>query len=390
MILVFQDGTQRRQMEQELIRMERLHALGEMSAGVSHNLNNILTSVLGPAQILLRTTKDRDMRFGIEGIISAARRARDLVHHLHLSTRGVAGDPDQTVQANAVIREAMDTARPRWKDQPEARGIAVEVVTDLADVPAVRATASRLHDIFINLILNAVDAMPKGGTVTIRTRAVEGGMQITFTDTGVGMDEETRRRVFEPFFTTKVDVGSGLGMSTAYNAIAGWGGNITVDSTPGRGTTFTIRLPVWAEPVAEGGEIREGKKRQRHRSRFLIVEDDAGVCDVLSELLGAYHEVETVPNGREALERFAPGKYDVAIIDLGMPGMAGDRVLREMRAADPFLTSVLIAGWELEEGDPRLSLFDLRIQKPFDDINKVEKVMAQAVRLHARRAEARG
>ena len=380
---VISDITERKQVERELVRLERLRALGEMSAGVSHNLNNILTGVLGPAQLLQRITDDPAVLQEAEDIVKSTMRARDLVHSLHLSTRGMEEEALHPVRVNDAVREAVQAARPRWKDEAEAKGIAIEVVTDLGDVPPIRGTESRLHDILINLLFNAVDAMPEGGAVTICTRPVEEGVLLMFRDTGIGMDEETRRRVFEPFFTTKMDVGSGLGLSTAYGAVTHWGGAIDVESAPGEGTAFTIRLPAWTGPDVLGGADVE--VRRVRRGKLLIVEDDAGVCNLLSRLLGRCHEVASVRNGQEALEVFAPGRYDVVLIDLGMPGMSGDRVAREMHRADPLVASVLITGWEIGEDDPRVSAFDFRIQKPFDDLDEVEDVVVRAVELHDRR-----
>ena len=382
---ILQDITARKRFEEEQNRFERLRALGEMAAGVSHNLNNILTSVLGPAQMLQRTSDDPNVQEEAQRIVAAARHARDLVHRLHLSTRGTEEDKPQAVQVNEVALQAVQVTCPRWKDAPEARGLRIEVATDLGDVPPIKGAESRLHDIFVNLLLNAVDAMPKGGTITVCTRAVDKGVQITVSDTGIGMDEETRRRVFEPFFTTKMDVGSGLGLSTVYGAVTTWGGDARVESKPGKGTTFTIRLPAWTAPEVSR-EVTATVRQARH-GKLLLVEDDKEICDLLSRLLGRHYEVETAWNGEAALGMFAPGKYDVALIDLGMPGIAGDRVLREIHRADAALATVLVTGWELDDGDPRLSRFDFRVQKPFDDINEVENVVALAAELHDRRAE---
>ena len=383
------DITQRKQMERELIRLERLRALGEMSAGVSHNLNNILTSALGPAQLLQRMTGDPDILQEVNDIIASTRRARDLVHRLHLSTRGVEEDAFQPVQVNKVVGEAVRVARPRWKDESESRGITVEVATELDDVPPIRGTDTRLHDIFVNLLFNAVDAMPEGGTVTIRTQAVEDNVQITVSDTGIGMDEETLRRVFEPFYTTKMDVGSGLGLSTAYGAVTTWGGDIGVVSAPDEGTTFTIQLPAWEETEAQAEAVAEQLPPVR-RAKLLVVEDDEGVCDFLSRLLGTDHEVETVLDGQTALERFAPGRYDVVLVDQGMPEIPGHQVARQMKQADASVVAVLITGWEFDRRDPRLSVYDLRIQKPFDDLEEVKEVVARAIELHDQRAEDKG
>jgi len=387
-VLVFHDNTEGKRMERELVHLERLRAVGELSAGVSHNLNNILTGVLGPAQLLKRKTDDPGFLREVDDIITSAARARDLVHQLHLSVRTSQEEFLHPVPLDLVIQQAVQTSRPRWKDEPEARSVSINVVTHWGDVPSIQGTKDGLQDILINLIFNAVDALPEGGTIAIRTETVGDQVQITFSDTGIGMDEETRRRVFEPFFTTKMDIGSGLGLSTAYNTVAHWGGSIEVESAPGQGTCFVIRLPVWT-----GAEVQEEEPRvvrPVRRGKVLIVEDDEGVCRLLLSLLSQGHEVEAVPNGRQAFERFAPGGYDVALIDLGIPGMPGDQVARELREADRSVATVLITGWELKEGDLRLSAFDFRLLKPFDDLDRVEDVVAQAIELHDGRAGEKG
>jgi signal transduction histidine kinase len=386
----YRDITQHKQMEKAQIRTQRLRAVGELAAGVSHNLNNILTGVLAPAQLIQLKTGDPDLLREVGDIIASARRARDLVHRLHLSVRGVEEDSLQSVPVNQVVQEAVQAARPRWKDEAESRGLAIEVVTRLQDVPPIQGTASRLHDLLTNLLFNAVDALPEGGTITLETQPAEGEVQLTCRDTGIGMDEATSMHVFETFFTTKMDVGSGLGLSTGYNTVQQWGGQIEVESAPGAGTTFTVRLPVWTEPLVEA-ETQEGGAPGRgapgQKGRLLVVEDDKGVQDVLDRFLSVDHEMEIVSNGEEALARFAPGRYDAVLVDLGLPGLAGDQVVQEMQRLDPLVSTVLITGWELESADPRLSVFDFHLQKPFGGLNEVEQVVARAVALHDTRCE---
>ena len=289
------------------------------------------------------------------------------------------------VAVNEVVHEAIRSARPRWKDETGARGVSVEVVPVLGDVPPVQGTESTLHGILVNLLLNAVDAMPEGGRITVSTEAVDGEVEIAVSDTGRGMDKETRRQVFEPFFTTKLDVGSGLGLSTAYGAVTGWGGGMEVESAPGEGTTFRVRLPAWKEEAEEeGAEAEDGRGM---RGKLLIVENDEGVSRLLARLLSANYEVEVAAGGREALEVFTPGKYDVAMIDIGMPSVPGDRVAGEMKGRDASLVTVLITGWEIDDDDAGLAHFDFRIRKPFDDLDEVEDVVARAIKLHDERAD---
>lgn len=380
-LCIARDITEHKQMEQELIRLERLRAVGELSAGVSHNLNNILTSVLGPAQLLKRKTDDPELLREVDDIVTSAVRARDLVHQLHLSVRNIEEEPLQPVSIIKVLGEAVQTSRPRWRDETEALGRTIEVLIHGKDVPPIQGTEAGLHDILLNLIFNAVDALPEGGTITIEAQHIGDQVEVVFSDTGKGMEEEVRRKVFEPFFTTKMDIGTGLGLSTVWNTVNGWNGSIAVESEPGEGTTFTLRFPVWTEKVAETPEKAAGAL-PIHSGRILVVDDDEAVCSLLSRLLGEQHEVETTTDGRQALDRFAPGKYDVAMIDLGMSGMPGDRLLREMRQIDPSVATVLITGWDLPDTDTRVILFDFWVQKPFEDLDEVETVVAQAVKVH--------
>jgi PAS domain S-box-containing protein len=372
-----------RRMVEELIRTQRLRASGELSAGVSHNLNNILTGVLVPAQLLKLKTDDPELRQEVDEIITYGQRARDLVHRLHLSVRGLEEDTLAPISVSEVVQEAIQTARPRWKDEPESRGIGIEIAAQCLEIPPIRGTRSGLHDILTNLILNAVEAMPAGGTIHIRAQMLGDRAQLSFSDTGVGMDDATRARVFEPFFTTRTDIGTGLGLSTVHNTVEKWGGEIDVESVPGEGTTFTLRLPVWEE-----GDVREDGEQEALRVRsgkVLVIDDDAGLCSVLSRLLGESHEVETATDGRKALGDYVPGCFDVVLIDLGMSGMSGDRIAQEIRRRDPLVARVLITGWELSEDDARGEPFDLRIAKPFDDIDHVMSVVAEAIELHEER-----
>ncbi len=380
------DITDRKLMEQERIRLQRLQAVGELSAGVSHNLNNILVGVLTPAELLKMQIHDPDILESIDDIITAGQRARDLVHRLHLSTRGIEEEALHAVNATRVIEQAVLITRPRWKDESEKRGTSIDLLTDLGNTPLIKGTESRLHDIFVNLLLNAIDAMPHGGTITISTRTVGKYVQATVSDTGFGMNEETHSRVFEPFFTTKTNVGSGLGLSTTYAAVKQWGGDIRVESQLDKGTTFTMTFPVWPESITEKVHITE-KTQEKQSGKILIVDDDKGVSKMLSRLLVKDHQVEISNSGQEALERFRAKNYDVVLIDMGMPGMPGNIVLQEMHRWDPSIASILISGWVFDETDARVSKFDFRIQKPFSDFNKIMDIVAQAMVLNNQRKQ---
>jgi CheY-like chemotaxis protein len=284
----------------------------------------------------------------------------------------------QAVDLNGQIRETIQFSRPRWMDETQAKGISIRVESELGDVPDVRGNIGELSEVVLNLLLNAIDAMPEGGTMTISTKLSDEDGFVALTVSGTGMDEETRRRVFEPFFTTKADVGSGFGLSTAYGSVMRSGGTIEVESEVGRGTTFTVRLPIF-EDVKEDAETVED--RSGRSGKILLGEDDEMTCEVLQRILTPKHTVEVARDGMDALQTFTPGRFDVALIDLGIPTVPGDKVAANMREQDPALVTALITGWILEEGDDRLSSFDLHLQKPILGPDLVD-IVAEAIVLH--------
>lgn len=242
-IFMIRDVTSRKKMEANMVRMQRLNAIGELSAGISHNLNNILVGVIGPAQMLQQMTNNEELLLESQNILDAGLQARDLVHRLHLSIRGEEDMPSPT-NLNTVIDDAVTMARPRWKDQSEVVGIRIEIIKNLGPINHVFATNSGLMDVIVNLIFNAVDALPEGGKITITTQQKENQVCLMVQDTGIGMPENVKNRVFEPLFTTKANVGTGLGLSTAYKQVENWGGEMSVESEPNKGTTFYIYLPL--------------------------------------------------------------------------------------------------------------------------------------------------
>ena len=251
-LAIRRDITERKQLERELVGLERLRALEEMAGGISHNLNNILTGVLLPAQVLQSSLRDREQLEDVERIISAAEHARDLVRRLERSVRARELEQEEPVHLDAAVDAALEAARPHWLDPARERGAAVEVAVDLKNIPPVRSASKSLCDIVLILLANAVEAMPAGGTVELRARAEGDGVLLSVRDTGIGMDEEIRRRLFEPFFTTKATVDAGLGLSLARGMVSRWGGRIAAESRPGEGATFAVWLPAWRDQPSKG------------------------------------------------------------------------------------------------------------------------------------------
>ncbi len=384
---ILRDLTKEKQREQEFVKLQRLRAVSELSAGVSHNLNNMLVGIKGPAEFLKMKNNNPEVLEYADDILTAALRARDLVQRLHQSTRSTQPIALASVHIDTLITEALHQTRPRWKDEAEAKGIVIEIETCLGQVPPVKATQSEMSDIFVNLIFNAVDALPKGGKINIQTECVGDEVILTFADTGIGMDEEIRKRIFEPFFTTKTNVGTRLGLSTIYNSLHHWDSRIEVDSEVGEGTTFRIYFQAYPDVIKQEAvmPVRSGRP-----GKILIVEDDDVVRKTLSQMLSAYHKVTVFSDGEKALETYAPGYYDVAIIDLGIPKISGDQVAQRMRLRDSFLATIMISGWVLEANDPRLDLFDFQLQKPFASPQNLYDMIDHAIRLYDQRVMQNG
>ena len=390
-LLVLRDITKRKRSEEDLVKAQRLAAAGELSLGVSHNLNNILTGVLAPAHLLqARPNQDEQSREYLQIIVTSAERAASLVHRLGQATRDHASDL-QPVSVGEIVGEVIAGSRPRWKDEPESRGVAIDVSADLTDVPAIIGNRSELYDALLNLIFNAVDAMPDGGRIRIVTASVENAILLQVEDNGIGMDEETLRRLFEPFFTTKADVGTGLGLSTTYASVRRWGGTIEVESREGVGTTFTMRLPVWTGPLPKRSEVapspRGSTTNQPPEQARILVADDESIISMmlLTQLRDGGHQVECAVDGEQALDLFQPGRFHLVFVDLGMPGIPGDELSRRFRERDQRLVTILVTGWKLEEDDPRHQAVDLYLQKPYVP-SAITKIVTEALTLYAERA----
>ena len=370
------DITHRKKLETEIVRLERLKALGELAAGVSHNLNNMLTGILLPAALLKNHSLPPDATENINDIYVSAIRARDLVSQLNKSVRNNSSEKIEPVDVNQVITEAVRATRARWKDESESKGIHIHLSIHSPPIPPVKASTSGLHDVLLNLIFNAVDALPHGGEIDISTQAIQNNVRILVKDTGVGMASDTKLKIFEPFFTTKMDVGTGLGLSTAYSQIQKWGGDLTVESELGQGSLFCISLSIWNEdmPATLSPPIIEIPPL-----RILVVEDDLYVRRSIERFLSSNHHITLIETGTQALSAITTQTFDLAFIDLGLPDMLGDQLAKIIKKKIPHLPLVLITGWAISETDPRLFHFESLLKKPIsnpeDLINTISLIL---------------
>jgi CheY-like chemotaxis protein len=243
----------------------------------------------------------------------------------------------------------------------------------------VSGNASELREVFTNMIFNAIEAMPEGGKIEVRTFNKRREVFIQISDTGIGITEEVRKKIFEPFFTTKPFTNTGLGLSMSYGIVKRFGGEIEVESKVGLGTTFTIILPIGGEEreeVISPSNIKKGRK-----ARILVIDDEEFVRSVLSRTLAQVnHQVTLAEDGEKGIQLFKEGKFDMVLTDLGMPGMSGWEVCRMIKKINPHTPVGMITGWGMEMSRSKMEEYglDFFISKPFD-FNQILNVVAETM-----------
>jgi PAS domain S-box-containing protein len=356
--------------QRQVVQQERLRALGEMASGVAHDFNNALMPVVGYTDMLLMSPelldeKEKSLEF-LRHVRRAAEDAQGVVQRLReFYRRRDEDDALASIDLNQIIRDALSLTQPKWKEQAQAHGKTITIDPDLTSLPDTVGNETELRELLTNLIFNAVDAMPDGGTLTIATRLENEHIELAVSDTGHGMDEETRERCLEPFFTTKGERGTGLGLSVTYGIIRRHGGTIDLTSQEGQGTCFRIRLPVHRDPEAR--EMEPPAAGNIQPLRVLAVDDDPAALRVLLAYLQADgHAVATAENAEQALARLEEDTFDLVITDMAMPAMSGDQLASAIKRRSPETPVVLLSGFAPtahEPGKPPSSS-DLILSKP--------------------------
>ena len=342
--------------EQERIRVqfsqiEKLSAVGSLASGVAHDFNNCLAVIRGRAELLLKHAPDPKMRRGLELIVQSARDGAKTVKRIQDFARQRQDRDFEPVSIDQLLSDVSEITRPRWKDKAEAAGTHIDFAVLSRSGAHVSGDASELRDVLVNMIFNAVDAMPDGGRLTLAAEQRDEKVVVTVEDTGCGMSPEVRSRVFDPFFTTKGVEGMGLGLSVSYGVVRRHGGTIRVESEAAKGSTFRVILPlVGCAKPSPGAGAQAGTYDAPHQkcnmTKILVVDDEAPVRELLCDVLEDEGvEVTLAANGAEALARFEPGKFDAVITDLGMPGMNGWELLRQISDRDHQVPLAVITGW---------------------------------------------
>ena len=379
-----------RQSQQTVMQQERLRALGQMASGIAHDINNALS----PAALYSHALLERDR--------TLSREAREYLRVIQRAIEDVAGTVARMrnfsrpreeelarapVDLNVLLQQVIELTRARWRDMPQERGVVIELKAELApSVPVVMGAETEIRDALTNLVLNAVDAMPDGGTLTLRSGA-KGAAKgrshlaqaafIEVADTGVGMTEAVRNRCLEPFFTTKGERGTGLGLAMVYGMVQRHSADLDIESEVGRGTTVRLYFPVAGleairQPTAPSRSLRP--------LRVLLIDDDPMLLRSLSEVLGADgHSVTTADGGQRGIDEFSAASergepFDAVITDLGMPNVDGRTVAAAIRPMAPGTPIILLTGW------------GQRLQSESELPEHVDRVLAKPPRMMELRA----
>jgi GAF domain-containing protein/CheY-like chemotaxis protein len=373
------------QAQDQLVRSEKLRALGEMASGVAHDFNNLLAAILGRAQLLLQKVEDPTARQWLQIIERSAADGAKTVRRLQEFTRIRRDQPAVAVDLNQVVRDALEITESAWRLEPPRRGIHVQVVSRLEpDLPTTIGDPSELREVMTNLILNAVDAMPRGGILTLATARRNDKLEIRITDTGVGIPEAVRGKIFDPFFTTKGPKGTGLGLSMTYGILSRHGATISVDSVEGRGTTFAMLFPAGTAAKAPVPETQPAPAVSS--LRCLVVDDEEAVGDVVADVLrSAGHTAEVARSAGEGLSRMKAEPFDLVFSDLSMPGMTGWELARAVQEVLPGLPVVLVSGYAVEVSPEELQASGVHavLAKPIN----IKEVLGVAAAIRPRRAQ---
>src|SRR5215212_126940 len=358
--------------QEVLVRQERLKALGQLASGITHDFNNALAMIIGFVELLLADADAPDeadaRRAHLHLIHSAAQDAAMVVGRLSELARPRSDSTElPPVQINDLVAQAISLSQPRWRDQAQASGRTIRVTAELGQVPLIGGRAAELREALANLIINAVDAMPDGGTLTLRTRVDDGMVVVEVTDTGTGMPPEVRDRIFDLFYTTKGDRGTGLGLAMVQGIVDQHQGEIGVSSDLGRGTTFTLRFPALPDQQQPSAGRDESAPRRVRGLRVLLTEDEPSLRQILASYLRIdAHTIEPAANGAEALAKFEPGRFDLVITDRAMPEMGGDQLAAELRRRGSTTPVIMLTGLGdlMNEVGERPEGVDLVVAKP--------------------------
>ena len=376
-----------RRTQQVVVQQERLRALGQMASGVAHDVNNALSPIAAYSELMLNMLPDlpETQRRYLETIGQSGKDIAQIVARMReFYRRRSDTEPLENVNLNQIVEEVIELARPRWRDVSQREGVSIHIQCELEpNLPSLWSEPTDIREALINLIFNAVDALPQGGVITLATRSVTGPasekegvakrkLQVEVRDNGVGMDEKVRQRCLEPFFSTKAQRGgTGLGLAMVYGMMQRHNGSIEIDSAPGRGTCVRLIFPI-CEKTTQAVPKTTPPVRPNHSLRILCVDDEPKILQLLSDSLEYFnHQVTFASSGKQGIELFREARlkkqpYEVVITDLGMPDMDGRQLVHAIKAESAVTPVIMMTGWGtmMKEDGETVPEVDAVISKP--------------------------
>lgn len=366
---------------EQFSQMEKLSALGELASGVAHDFNNTLAGILGRAQLILRTDDPEKIERGLKIIIKTAEDGAKTVKRIQDFARQRRDHDFEPVSIDQILFDVSEITRPRWKDRAEASNVQIGLDLQIRSKAKVMGDGSELREVLVNMVFNAVDAMPEGGQLTLAAEDIDDSVVISVGDSGMGMAPEVKSRIFDPFFTTKGKAGMGLGLAVSFGIIRRHEGSVEVESELGAGTKFRISLPkatvteslVSPEPDTQKpapgiSDLNVPRSAHKNQLKILVVDDEDSVRELLRDLLeNDGCRVYLAQDGREALGLFEAHQFDGIFTDVGMPGMSGWELAHAIRQRDETIPIAVITGWGEAVGsdEQKEARVDWVITKPF-------------------------
>jgi CheY-like chemotaxis protein/two-component sensor histidine kinase len=358
-------------MEKALMQSEKLKSIGTITAGISHEFNNILAIISGNVQLLEETYEDQgeltDMLRTIgKAVDDGAEISRNMLKFT-MTKKGT--EKFVSSHIRDLIRQSVEFTMPRWKNMSQTKGINYQIAKEgMKSVSPVMCNPTEIKEVFINIINNALDAMPEGGSISFSTWDRDETVLVSITDTGEGMSEEVKKNIFDPFFSTKTPKGTGLGMSIAYGIVTRHGGKIEIESEVGEGSTFTLEFPSAKTFVSPKAIPKPEQKSKGKNLSILVVDDEEDICDTLDQFLSKRgNKVKAIDNGAGAIKLINSEYFDLVLCDLAMPNGSGFDVIKAINRLGKIPKIGIITGWgeKIKPIEEEGTKVDFVLKKPF-------------------------
>ncbi len=352
-------------MQSRLIQNEKLKTMGEMAAGITHDINNILTPILGSVQLLKDTVQDKE-NFKLLSVIEiCAYDGMNITNKVKRLTKKYNDDDIHAFSIDGAITDAIDLTKSKWLTESVFKGIKIDIIKSLKSNETVQGNITEIREVFINIIANAIDAMPKGGKIEVITKNKAGKVIVEIRDNGSGMKKEVQKRIFEPFFTTKGNNGSGLGLSISYNIILSHKGSMKIESEENVGTSFIVKLPICENIINNYDEV--SGNIIDFKGNVLIIDDQEQIRSVVSSMIKSIAKCKIKTCGCENIDlELKRRKYDIIVCDFTMPTINGLQVAQKIKEINKNTYFCLMTGWVGSFDGQEMNNVDFVLNKPIN------------------------